>query len=88
VYKDGFWYLDYNGNGIWDTGADNASQFGGPGWTSVVGDWNGDGKTKVGVYKDGFWYLDYNGNGIWDTGNDKAYNFGAPLWTSVVGKWS
>ena len=70
VFRNGGWYLDYNGNGIWDSGIDNSSTFGAPGWTSVVGDWNGDGKTKVGVYKDGAWYLDYNGNGIWDTGTD------------------
>jgi hypothetical protein len=88
VYKDGFWYLDYNGNGTWDAGIDNSSTFGTIGWTSVVGDWNGDGKTDIGIYKDGAWYLDYNGNGTWDAGTDKAYNFGAPLWTSVVGKWS
>jgi hypothetical protein len=62
--------------------------FGASGWTSVVGDWNGDGKTKVGVYKDGAWYLDYDGNGIWDTGKDREYSFGSPGWTSVVGKWS
>lgn len=34
----------------------------------VVGDWNGDGKTKVGVYRpsEGTFYLDYNGNGTWE----------------------
>ena len=53
-----------------------ANPFGLPGWTSVVGDWNGDGKTKIGIYKDGVWYLDYNGNGVWDTGIDKVDIFG------------
>ena len=38
--------------------------FGTTGWTSIEGDWNGDGTTKIGVYKDGVWYLDYNGDGM------------------------
>jgi hypothetical protein len=27
-----------------------------------VGDWNGDGRTKVGIFQSGFWALDYNGS--------------------------
>ena len=46
------------------------------GWTPIVGDWNGNGTTKIGVYKDGILYLDYNGNGVWDSGSDKGFNFG------------
>ena len=30
VYKDGNWYLDYNGNGVFDTG-DRIHSFGVPG---------------------------------------------------------
>jgi len=88
IFRNGFWFLDYKGNGVWVTGTDNASTFGSPDWTPVVGNWNGDGKTKVGVYKDGVWYLDYNGNGTWDAGIDNAYNFGATGWASVVGYWN
>ena len=62
--------------------------FGAPGWTSVLGDWNGDGKTEIGIYKDGTWYLDYNGNGIWDAGIDKLDYFGTLGWTPVVGNWN
>ena len=59
--------------GIWiqtatvpqDTGVDKAFNFGAPGWTSVVGDWNGDGKTEIGIYQNGAWYLDYDGSGNW-----------------------
>ena len=69
VYKDGTWYLDSDGSGTWNAG-DRANSFGSLGWTSVLGDWNGDATgTKIGVYKDGTWYLDYNGNGIWDAGS-------------------
>jgi PKD repeat protein len=86
VYKDGKWYLDTNGDGIFNAG-DSAYSFGSPGWPSVVGDWNGNGKTGIGVSRDGMWYLDYNGNGAFDTG-DKVYAFGLPTWSSVVGDWN
>ena len=88
VYKDGGWYLDYNGDGLFTAGVDKAYGFGAPQWTSVIGDWNADGKTEIGVYKDGGWYLDYDGDGLYTAGVDKAYGFGAPLWTPAVGKWS
>ena len=38
VYQNGNWYLDYNGNGFWDTGDKNYG-FGAIGWTPVVGKW-------------------------------------------------
>jgi hypothetical protein len=55
-----------------------------------MGDWNADGRTKVGIYKEGVWYLDTNGNGAWDgTPSDTlVINFGQPGWTQVTGKWS
>ena len=42
-----------------------------PDWIPVVGDWNGDGRTKVGFYRWGFWSLDYSGQGT----NTEAYTF-------------
>jgi hypothetical protein len=88
VYKDGVWYLDWNGNGVWDQGTDKVYSFGAPGWTSEVGDWNpAVTGTKIGLYKDGIWYLDWNGNGAWD-GADKAYSFGAPGWIPITGDWN
>ncbi len=59
----------------------------GLGWagvTPVVGDWNGDGKTKVGVY---------DGNGTWALANSSApggadiVGFGWPGTTPIVGDW-
>ena len=88
IYQNGVWYLDYNGNGKWDIGIDKVYNFGAPGWTPVVGDWNGDGKVEIGVTNGQQWYLDSDGNGAWDNGIDFAYSFGAPGWTPVVGKWS
>ena len=67
IYSNGTWYLDYNGNGVWEgVAVDKAYSFGFPAATPVVGDWNGDGKTKVGVFYNGDWYLDFNGNGAWE----------------------
>jgi hypothetical protein len=94
VFYQGYWYLDFIGNGTWDGGVvDKQYSFGwnDPNVIPVVGDWNGDGRTKIGVYYQGFWYLDYDGNGVWDGGvNDKAYTFGwaATGVTPMVGDWS
>ena len=92
----GHWYLDVNGNGYWDNTDQNAAiAFGWIGSTPVVGDWNGDGKSDVGVYavnpntSQGVWYLDVNGNGTWDS-TDQAGEISLG-WTGaipVVGKWS
>lgn len=35
----------------------------------VVGDFNGDGNTDVGVFRNGAWFIDLNGNGKWDEGD-------------------
>jgi len=90
IYQNGVWYLDYNTNGIFDTSTDKQFNFGSPGWTPVIGDWNGDGRMKVGIYKDGTWYLDMNGNGVWDGPvTDKLVTaFGLPGWTKVTGDWN
>jgi len=86
LYQNGIWYLDTNGNGAWDAGSDKVFNFGAPGWSPVLGDWNGDSRTGIGLYQNGIWYLDTNGNGAWDAGSDKVFNFGAPGWSPVLGK--
>ena len=58
-----------------------------------VGDWNGDGRSKVGVFRMGFfWVLDANGNTTFDgtgTGLDKAFPFGGINGdVPVVGNWA
>src|SRR6202044_2221877 len=62
------WYLDSNGNGVYDPGVDIAGQLGIPGDLPVVGDWTGSGTTKVGIFRPsvGLWALDMNGNATWD----------------------
>ncbi len=46
-----------------------ASQFGTPDAIPVVGDFNGDGISDVGVYIHGEWFIDINGNGRWEEGD-------------------
>jgi hypothetical protein len=53
-----------------------------------VGDWNGDGKTEIGMTNGITWYLDDNGNGTWEgSAIDKQGFFGITNWTPVIGKW-
>ena len=89
---DGTWILDYDGNFAWTPqGGDKVLN-----WTTqpvvgkpVVGDWNGDGKTKIGVYYNGTWIVDYNGNYAWDgTTVDKLTYFGGPDYVPLVGDWN
>jgi hypothetical protein len=80
------WYLDSNGNGTFDAG-DKVNGFGLPGWTPVVGDWQGTGISSIGVYKDGAWYLDTNGDGAFNAG-DSVCSFGLAGWTPIVGDWN
>ena len=60
------WYLDWNGDGAFDAGTDKAYNFGAPGWTPMVGDWNATGFSYISVTNGQQWYLDWNGNGVWD----------------------
>ncbi len=49
VFVAGQWFLDLNGNGIWDE-ADLWVQLGQQGDLPVTGDWDADGKTDVGIF--------------------------------------
>ena len=71
IYKDGTWYLDYNGNGIWDAGIDKLDYFGTVGYTPVVGNWNGDATgDKIGIYRmvSGILTTTVPGHGMPETG--------------------
>ncbi len=91
VFRNGFWIADANGNGVFDVGDKSFTfQIYGAGDVPVVGDWNGDGRSKAGVYSAGFWALDYNGNGQWDgTVTDRFCAFGGNVGeTPIVGDWN
>jgi len=85
----GNWYLDYNGNGIYDGPViDRTAGFGSAGYKPVVGDWDGTGKDKIGSHKDGFWAIDYNGNYVWDGAvTDRFAGLGQAGDIPVIGDW-
>jgi hypothetical protein len=60
--------------------------FGRPDAIPVVGDWNGDGCTEIGVFVNGEWYLDVNGDGRWDQG-DLWAKLGSQDDLPVTGDW-
>jgi hypothetical protein len=88
----GEWFLSRNGNRSWnnckkDTCITNF--VGEAGDLPVIGDWNGTGRSKIGVFRPttGEWFLDSNGNGKWDDGIDLYLSYGGPGDVPVVGKW-
>ncbi len=93
IYSAGVWFLDYDGDYTW-----NPTSSGGPdkvvnwGWTSatpVVGDWNGNKRSKIGVYSGGFWFLDYDGDFAWNpSGADKQVGWGWAGAEIVMGDWN
>jgi len=76
----GTWFLDYNGNGVFDGPVvDRQYQYGGvAGDIPVAGDWNGSGVSKIGIFRGGFeWLLNVSGNGAFSGGtNDEVFAFG------------
>jgi len=93
IFRQGFlWVLDANGNHAMDESAPYVFGFGGlAGDIPIVGDWNGDGRTKVGIFRNGNqWLLDYNGNTQWDGSPiDRLYTFGGLAGDiPVAGDWT
>ena len=88
VYQNGVWFLDYDGDGLWNPSIDKQYTFGAVGLTPVTGDWNGDGKMKIGITNGMTWLLDYDGDGLWNPSIDKQYTFGAVGLTPVTGDWN
>jgi hypothetical protein len=91
--KTGSWLIDANGDGKRNgcTVDTCYSGFGQLDDIPVAGDWNGSGKTKIGVFRPqtGEWFLDKNGNGRLDScGVDACISaFGQPGDKPLVGKW-
>jgi hypothetical protein len=88
--------LDINNNHTFDAG-DQVFIFGLITDGLVIGDWNGDGVSKVGVYRDGangfnalgtaLFSLDTNGNRQYDPGIDSVFLFGLTSDQFVAGNW-
>jgi len=85
-------YLDYNGNGVWNGSVvDRQYNFGLSGDLPVTGDWNNDGKSEIGVFRNSThtFYLDYNANGVWNVPPaDRQYNFGLSGDLPISGDWN
>jgi glucose/arabinose dehydrogenase len=92
--QTGQWFLDLDGDGIWDgCGVDGClPQFGAPTDLPVTGDWTGSGMTRIGVFRPqtGQWFLDLDGDGAWDgCGVDGCLpQFGATADRPIAGDWS
>jgi hypothetical protein len=65
----GEWFMDYDGNGLWDAAIDvHIASFGSSEELPVVGTWSGDGTSSIGTFNPatGTWKLDTSGNDLWD----------------------
>jgi len=49
IFRDGEWFIDLNGNGVWDED-DLWAKLGTRGDQPVTGDWDGDGKDDIGIF--------------------------------------
>jgi len=99
-FRNGTWYLDQNGNGIWDgvAGGDLQYQFGGgiapfgqpntsgyvPGDVPIVGDWQGGGKDCVGVFRYGYFWIIDSNCDGAYQTGDNAFSFGGILGDTPV----
>jgi hypothetical protein len=84
------WILNTTGTGVYSS-ADSVFMFGVKGDTLEVGDWNGKGKTEIGVVRQqangtGVWSLDTNGDGVFDSG-DSVFAFGQATNNFLIGTW-
>jgi hypothetical protein len=91
------WSLDYNGNGIWDGpgGGDRLYSFGTRSDAPLVGDWVGNGSSRIGSFMLNqaaqalLFSLDSNGDGLLDAG-DVVSQSGFPGGATsqvLVGRW-
>jgi hypothetical protein len=89
VFRNGLWILDWNGNGVLDSG-DRQFMFGQTGDTPLVGDWNGTGIIKAGLFRQGAWILDQSGliSGSSTGLSNITTTYGAAGDIPIVGDWT
>jgi hypothetical protein len=91
------WYIDANNNGTWDgvAGGDLIWTFGLSGDLPIVGDWKGDGISRIGVMRcpplgqPGLctWYLDAGNKHTYDPNTVVITQYGLPGDLPVVNNW-
>ena len=86
IYRNGIWYLDYNGDLDWDS-SDASCWFGSNGDLPVAGDWNSDCKDEIAIFRNGIWYFDLNSNLAYDSGDVSSW-FGSSGDLPVAGDWN
>jgi hypothetical protein len=86
----GEWILDTNNDRVFDAG-DQVFFYGLGTDTPVTGDWNGDGRTKVGVFRNvngtGQWILNVSGSDHFDP-TDAVFFFGNGNDKPITGDWN
>ncbi len=80
----GYWTLPAELCAAWEGGP--VFMFGMPGALPIAGDFNGDGRSEMGIYYKGQWFIDLNGNGRWDE-SDLWAQLGTEMDLPVVGDW-
>lgn len=93
VGSNGYFNLDYNGNRVWDgCTIDRCYQFGFATSRPIIGDWNGNGRSKIGVAQANGsggldYYLDHDGNGAWTGADRTILNYGLSGDLPLGGAW-
>ena len=86
------WAVDSNGDAEWQS-SDAVWHYGLQGDIPVVGDWNADGRSDMGVVRDNLsrggldWYVDSNGDAAWQA-TDAVFQYGLLDDIPVVGDWN
>jgi hypothetical protein len=83
--RQGIWTI-HSEHEAGEPGVPQAHVLGLPGAIPIVGDWNGDGRSEIGLFYKGEWFLDLNGNGQWDA-EDLWAKLGGQGDRPVVGDW-
>ncbi len=82
-------YMDTDGNFVWNPALDTTAAFGAVGDEPIIGDWNGDGVDEIGVYRpiQRLYYMDTDGNFVWNPAVDVVAAFGAVGDRPIIGNW-